>query len=80
MKGSSNPLEDLFSVGRLVSRALVGELTDSDVRKADTEPAPPPCETDGPGADCPRCAGEKEVLFRGVVVPCPVCVSYERVR
>jgi len=78
-------LSDLFDVGKLVAKGLVGELTDADLRRRDTEPAPPPSTEDNAETagrpDCPRCAGVGYVfLRRDVSGPCPVCVASERPR
>jgi hypothetical protein len=73
-------LSDLFDVGKLVAKGLVGELTDADLRRRDTEPAPPPSGAELLGrADCAFCGGEV-VIVRGASVPCPVCVAPERSR
>lgn len=69
------PLSDLWDVAKIVGKGLAGELSDDDIRRRDTDPAPPPATSaarpsSGP---CPRCDGEREVVIRSVVVPCPVC-------
>lgn len=80
MSGRS-ALSDLFDVGKLVAKGLVGELSDSDLRRRDTEPAPPPDEVEEVAAtagdpNCPRCAGVGYVLLRhpNITGPCPRCI------
>jgi len=79
-KGS--PLSDLIDVACLVGKGLAGELSDADLRNPrlrhapePAAPSPPPRAAPPPERTCVRCDGEREVVIRSVVVPCPVCTG-----
>lgn len=68
------PLSDLFDVAKLVGKGLVGDLSDKDLRRV-KEQAGGAAPTVDP---CPRCDGEREVVVKSVVVPCPLCCAEGR--
>jgi hypothetical protein len=73
---SSKPDKGLPELAVALSKLFIlGDVSGFD-DSASTPPATsaPPAAT-APSPDCPRCAGEGEVLVRSVVVPCPVCAS-----
>lgn len=71
-------LDDLFEVGKLVGRALTGELPDALNARTGARDAPPETQAATPELRCVRCDGEGEVVQRSVVVPCPVCRKEKR--
>lgn len=82
MKNQS-ALDDFLDVACIIGKGFAGELSDAvianprsrspsdEAQGVASRAAPPP----PPAAACVRCDGEREVLVKSVVVPCPLCCA-----